>query len=337
MNPQSYALMLILLCSSAPSLAAGVEKLYPVKKGGKYGYVDHNGTVVVPIELDWAVEFYERRGTFGKSRNQVGVLDAKGRVTFTLEVEALLPFSNDRALICHGFTTVGFVNERGEPVIAEHDVAAQVGAKSVHLTSFSDGLAAFGAGGRTGFIDTNGRVVIAPRYSSAGHFSEGLCPVEFNGRWGCIDKSGRLVIEAEYEHVSSPSDSVIVAKTKGQSWLLLSLDGQSIGEVHAKNVLPFSVGFAPIQDKGGKWGFIGKNGKLQIRSQFDEVLWFSNGLAPVKVDGRWGYIDTESRVVIQPKFLEAHPHDINGVAWVRTAAGHGYINLKGDFVWTPQM
>jgi len=44
--------------------------------------------------------------------------------------------------------------------------------------------------------------------------------------------------------------------------------------------------------KGGKFGFITKEGTI-VQPQFDEVYNFYDGVAKVKVGGKWGYIDRE--------------------------------------------
>ena len=40
----------------------------------------------------------------------------------------------------------------------------------------------------------------------------------------------------------------------------------------------------------GKWGLIDRNGKFVVKPQFDDVWNFSEDLAPVQLNGKWGYI-----------------------------------------------
>ena len=51
----------------------------------------------------------------------------------------------------------------------------------------------------------------------------------------------------------------------------------------------FSEGIAGVK-VDGKWGYIYKNGKYIIRPQFDEASYFLEGVAGIKVDGKWRYI-----------------------------------------------
>ena len=65
----------------------------------------------------------------------------------------------------------------------------------------------------------------------------------------------------------------------------------------------FYGGLASIK-KNGKYGFIDGNGKLVITPKFDLVGIFSNGLAAVIIDGKIGYINKKGKLVIKPIFDE---------------------------------
>lgn len=62
----------------------------------------------------------------------------------------------------------------------------------------------------------------------------------------------------------------------------------------------FSEGLAWI-GINGKYGFIDKTGEVVIGAKFSDVGDFHDGLAPAQVNGKWGYIDKTGTMVIQPK------------------------------------
>ena len=57
-------------------------------------------------------------------------------------------------------------------------------------------------------------------------------------------------------------------------------------------------------------------------------------LFPVQIDGRWGYINAEGRITIEPVFREAGPF-VEDRARARLNGKRGYINASGEFIREP--
>lgn len=102
----------------------------------------------------------------------------------------------------------------------------------------------------------------------------------------------------------------------------------------------FSEGMARVKLES-KWGYI--NGmEYVINPQYEDALPFSDGLAAVKTGGLWGYINTNGDYVIEPKFEDAGAFR-EGLAYV--SIGHatfnsmpkyGFIDKTGKYVIQPQ-
>src|ERR1051326_9062601 len=138
---------------------------------------------------------------------------------------------------------------------------------------------------RWGYIDRSGKIVIEPRFESAGEFSEGLAVASLEERSGFIDTSGKIVIEPKYP----------VAR-------------------------PFSEGLARVQVSGepysyeGQWGFIDRTGQMVIAARFgklegvsEEAYDFHDGLAMIQSGGLTGFIDKKGNTVIRAHFQYAYP------------------------------
>ena len=90
----------------------------------------------------------------------------------------------------------------------------------------------------------------------------------------------------------------------------------------------FSEGLAAVQ-KDGKWGYIDTKGRLVIDYQFDSAAYFSEGLAFVEKNNK-GYIDTNGKMVINLEKTTGYAFT-NGVAYVMTSLDDwGYINTAGN-------
>ena len=77
---------------------------------------------------------------------------------------------------------------------------------------FSEGLAAVRVNGQFGFIDTHGKLVIAPRYQAASSFSGGYAEVRVENASGAIDRSGRLVVPAQFRRLIHFSGGTFIAE-----------------------------------------------------------------------------------------------------------------------------
>lgn len=96
----------------------------------------------------------------------------------------------------------------------------------------------------------------------------------------------------------------------------------------------FGDGLAPVK-LGGKWGFIDETGKMVIPPTWDEALSFADGLAPVQKDGQWGYIDKTGKIVVELTWDGAEVFS-GGAATVVKNGKHGFIDTTGKVISEPK-
>ena len=53
----------------------------------------------------------------------------------------------------------------------------------------------------------------------------------------------------------------------------------------------------PTFQQDGKFGFIDSTGKTVIPAKFEQVYFFHEGLAPVRIEGKWGFVDRRGNLV----------------------------------------
>lgn len=95
-------------------------------------------------------------------------------------------------------------------------------------------------------------------------------------------------------------------------------------------------GLASVK-RDGKWGFINAKGEEVVPPQYDSLSGFAaNGLALIKRDGKYGYINTQIKEVLPPLYEDAGLFASNGLANVKIDGKWGYINVKGEEVISPQ-
>ena len=84
-----------------------------------------------------------------------------------------------------------------------------------------------------------------------------------------------------------------------------------------------------FKDESGKYGYREKKTqKIFIAPQFDAAYSFHEGIAAVKVDHKYGYIDRHGLIVIKLDYDWASSFH-NGLAMVERNNRYGYINQEG--------
>jgi WG containing repeat len=166
-----------------------------------------------------------------------------------------------------------------------------------------------------GYIDETGAVIIAPRFESARDFSEGLAYVEAEGFRGFIDRAGKPVLKIDDNLTANDFHEGLAAVGTRERWNQPS------------------------------WGYIDRTGKLVIELKYQFADDFSEGMAGVAVERKYGFINRAGEMVIAPRFRvregPRHPNLIisagrfsEGLACVNVyeTGMYGYINKKGEFV-----
>ena len=82
----------------------------------------------------------------------------------------------------------------------------------------------------------------------------------------------------------------------------------------------------------GKYGFIDKSGTEVTPCKYDYANPFSEGLACVKLNGKYGFIDKSGTEVIPCKYDDAYPFS-EGRACVKLNEKLGTVNKSGVETW----
>ncbi len=163
---------------------------------------------------------------------------------------------------------------------------------------------------------------------TAGYFiflnSRTLINVCKDGRWGYVSKSNKTIISFDYDWAGEFKNGLAIA-LKGPKYGVINKRG--------KTVIPFKYNEILSSDNktflvlaGQKFKFINKRGKV-LSDGFQAAKPYEDGLAAVRIKGKWGYIDKKEKVVIPAVFEEAQSL-INGMAVTRYNGVYGVMNKK---------
>lgn len=138
-----------------------------------------------------------------------------------------------------------------------------------------------------------------------------LYPVDLNEKLGFLDSNGEIVIPAIYDRGRYLNNTVILVSReyldlkKNNLCGLIRHDGSLVVDFcwDDMDLSKLSEDLLPVAINN-KWGYVNvKTGKTQIEPAYDEVEFFKNGFAPVRVDETWGMIDTNGNMIVKPKLL----------------------------------
>ncbi|MFI5151236.1 MAG: WG repeat-containing protein [Bacteroidia bacterium] len=103
--------------------------------------------------------------------------------------------------------------------------------------------------------------------------------------------------------------------------------GKVVFNPEVEYVYTFSDGLAPVV-ANGKYGFVNKAGKLVIPPTYDWAYPFTNGLASVLMGDKYGYINTTGKIAIPMQYQSALSFS-GGIAVVSEGNQNWYINKQG--------
>lgn len=276
---------------------------------GKWGFVDINGNIVIPLIYDLVQEFSEGLAAVCLKENfepKCGFIDKKGiaKTKFIYDYLDYGPeghycgvgnFKNGKAAVRIN-EKFGFIDKNGNTVVRN---------LYSRIREFSDGLAAvekeINKGEyKWGFVNENGVEVVKCIYSEVGDFQNGLAPAQIFHKnekdvrgilkMGFINKKGDIVIPFIYDKLKPFCDGLAIATLRKVGFI--DKTGATIIPFEYIDADDFSEGIAMVRKKLGRWCYIDKNNREVFSQDFHNANPFKNGFAKVqKLGFDWGYID----------------------------------------------
>lgn len=123
----------------------------------------------------------------------------------------------------------------------------------------------------------------------------------------CSNERAQLVVAPRFSGINLGEGLLLGTDVVSNIFGYFDMNGNCVIDLGKKNIRvawPFTEGLALIK-KNGKYGFIDKRGEIVIPPTFDAALPFSEGLAAVRKGAKWGYIDKTGKLVAKPLFNNA--------------------------------
>ena len=158
--------------------------------------------------------------------------------------------------------------------------------------------------GKNGIIDSTGKSVVELKYTSIFHLNDtNLLQAEisqsrtidlYNSQMEQVASMKNATI-TEYE-TSNKAISKYIMLASEDDFQYYDINGN---QLEAKNIFPENSLFAKKINE--KWGFVNKEGNIQIQNEYEMVTDFNQyGFAGIKQGGKWGVINQDGIVIQEP-------------------------------------
>ncbi len=171
------------------------------------------------------------------------------------------------------------------------------------MTIFYEGLAAFRMNGKYGFIDENHQWEILPVYDQVWPFRNGMARVKKRGQWIYINRQGEEINDMPLDFAGSGREELFFKKSKDRKWGLVNAHGDWVISPIYEGIKYFSEGLAPVKIND-LWGYINRKGEIVIEPAYDDAFCFTHGLGCIERNGKYGCVNTSGKLVINPDFDE---------------------------------
>lgn len=189
-----------------------------------------------------------------------------------------------------------------------------------------------------GYIDQVGEWKIKPQFDELTNFHNewAFAKSEKEKKWGRIDKAGAWIENPTYEGRGIFSEGLVWLKKDINQYVFLDEAAKIKFTLEGIDEFGFSFSEKLLKfKKQNKWGFIDINGAVALEPKWDYVGRFKKGLALVLEDSTWKYIDTTGQIKLSEPLDEAIDFNDSGYAAAKKGRW-GILDMAGNWTIKPQ-
>lgn len=283
----------------------------------KCGLIDNRGKILIDCVYDVIIDcVYEDGVGLVKLGENWGI--------YGKDYKMMTKFIYDYCSVNEGLVTACLSESKKYGVLNARDGSTVIPFDYDFLGSYSEGLfaARIWSDGyaKAGFIDKNNKVKIPFIYADVDDFSEGLAAAQIydktvetgsgpvtTQKCGFINKKGDVVIPFKFKWQIHPikfTEGLCAIGTENNDNMLFELYHNSFIDTKGNVVItgmftdaqPFINGVAQIKNNG-KYGFINKKGEIIIPCEYDYFYGYGNNRLSLEKDGIEYYFTFEGKLI----------------------------------------
>lgn len=235
------------------------------------------------------------------------------------------------------YNFIGLINDDGKGLYVNNIDARLLDAKEITRTRFNFAVEDAGlynegcdllpvkVEGKWKYVNSAGEF-LPGEFEKAGSFYAGEAVAYAAGKWVKLDEKGQQTV-LRFEDIKLDQYGchiqydLVIAKENGK-YGLYDKEFNKVSDFTADEMDICPDGTMIAFARAGKWGFIDTKGKEVIEPQYAGAKSFSNGYAAVcNEEGLWGFINNANEVVIDYAYLDAFYFTVGESCMVSTQEG----------------
>lgn len=294
-------------------------------KGELQGVIDKSGKIILP-PVYRAIKFVDDKIIYLKEDGNVGITSISGEKVFKKEYDYIYPLGEDYFLI-QGDNKIGLI-DKFETVI--------IPPKYDEIRPFEDDMAVVRVDKKYGVIDKSGKEIIPLEYDYIKNFSNGMAlTINKKNLVGFLNKDGVKIVPETYTYSEDfQEESTVVGLNK--EYGVIGKNGEFLIPLEERKINSLGKGLYSVKE--GELFYI-KNifNKKILDKGFENVGEIIDGLLPVCIDDKFGYVNIEGNEVIPVIYSElGDPKNSLIIVKDETTQKFGVINLQNEFVIKPE-
>jgi len=318
-----------------------MDDRFIICKNRLYGAINRRGEVVIKPTFEYIGRYREGVAAF-KERSRWGFIDRMGGMVLRPD---FLSNSNEGSYFSSGLARI-YESGRQHFIRIDGILADPVG--FTFATHFKSGFSVVQKrpGSEFFIINTSFEEVASFQAAEVPDIPEWpadwkifTCFTSVNGKWlvGGFNFRGHSVFKPRFEfmtdfHMGVAGFGVADSQSKGFVYGLINLDGTVRVEPKWNRISPFAGGFAVAATNPKRNGYINLFGEWVIEPEFEGATPFFEGVACVRRNKKWGFIDQKGGIVI-PFNFDGEGYFAGGMAAMLLEGQFVYIDKEGAIVW----
>lgn len=290
--------------------------------GGQFGFITRDGNEVVECVYAKARRADEGRITVARD-GRYGFLDLEGNVIVAPTYEFASWHSEGLAVVAVDGHD-GFVDAAGTMVLEPRYEEA---------TPFRDGIARVKRDGLWGLINRDGELIHDALYNRLGQIRDGACWAVQGDKCYVLAASGDVLAGRWFDEILQADEDGMWPVRDGEHWAFLRPDG-SLVATGLDGAMAFTEGLGRAR-RGDKWGFVNNRGEWRIECKYADAWAFEEQRAAVRGELGWRFVDPDGQEY-GPKTLPFGNRFRNGMAPVQMEGEWGFLGMNGEVSIKPQ-